>query len=349
MRGRTYSKQRFSSTDCIRNAQLWSDHACVALVTTMILATLALAVAAEFAVAAAFFPALTLQPRQRTVVLLGLYVPIALAPLLVPPAAPIIRFLASVNAAVLFLKLYDLHLGAGWGARPDLRTFLLFLPNWTSMVLRKPYVKPRPNRHENLRSLGLGLGGLVVGSTIWWVLIRADWSGQPFIIEHSAKAVAFFLVFTSFMAAVVPLQRLAGGMVRDFADAPLLARTPADFWRRYNRIIRQFLYEDIFKPVGGRRSPMRATLVAFAVSGLIHEYIFGVTIGRVQGYQTLFFLLQGCAVVATARIKPRGWTAVPWISATLAFNLVSSVLFFASFPDVVGFYSRGLPPWLEGW
>ena len=77
--------------------------------------------------------------------------------------------------------------------------------------------------------------------------------------------------------------------------------------------------------------------------------MFGVAIGRVQGYQTLFSLLQGCAVAATARVKPKGWTVPLWISATLAFNLVSSVLFFASFHSVVGFYARGLPPWLEGW
>lgn len=247
----------------------------------MILATLALAVAAEFAVAAAFFPALTLQPRQRAVVLLGLFVLIAFMPLLVPPAAPLIRFLVSFNAAILFMKLYDVHVGAGRGARPDLRTFLLFLPNWASMVLRKPDMKPPPNRRKNL--LSLGLAAFVAGFTILMALIRVDWSGQPFIIEHSAKAVAFFLMFSSFMAVIVAVQRLAGGMARDFADAPLLARTPADFWRRYNRIVHQFLYEDIFKRVGGRRSPMRATLVAFAVSALIHEYIFGVAIGRCKG------------------------------------------------------------------
>ncbi len=203
----------------------------------MILATLALAVATEFAVAAAFFPALTLQPRQRAVVLLGLFVLIAFAPLLVPPAAPAMRFLASFNAAILFMKLYDVHVGAGRGARPDLRTFLLFLPNWASMVLRKPDVKPPPNRRKNLLSLGLGLGlaALVAGSTILMALIRVDWSGQPFIIEHSAKAVAFFLMFFSFMAVIVALQRLAGGMARDACRVRRLRTHSRVYVRRRDR------------------------------------------------------------------------------------------------------------------
>ena len=116
-----------------------------------------------------------------------------------------------------------------------------------------------------------------------------------------------------------------------------------------SRPTQQFFYEDIFKPAGGLRSPIRATLITFAVSTLIHEYVFGIVIGRVEGYQTAFFLLHGFAVAATERVKPQGYTAIPWIIATYAFNLTSSVLFFASVNSVVPFYSRDLPTWLDGW
>ncbi len=109
------------------------------------------------------------------------------------------------------------------------------------------------------------------------------------------------------------------------------------------------LYEDVFKPVGGRRSPIRGILVAFLVSALVHEYIFSIAIGQVQGFQTLFFLFQGIAVAATARVKPSGWRAIPWVVGTFAFNLLSSVLFFASWQGLGGFYAGGLPPWLQGW
>jgi hypothetical protein len=94
---------------------------------------------------------------------------------------------------------------------------------------------------------------------------------------------------------------------------------------------------------------MRATVATFVVSALVHEYVFGIALGRVQGYQTLFFLSQGLAVTATARLKPAGWKLWPWIAATLTFNLATSVLFFASINSVVPFYSRGLPGWLAGW
>jgi D-alanyl-lipoteichoic acid acyltransferase DltB (MBOAT superfamily) len=171
----------------------------------------------------------------------------------------------------------------------------------------------------------------------------------PFILEHCVKTVALFVALIPATAATAALWRLAGGRARDFMDAPLLAATPAEFWRRYNRPVQQFFYEDFFKRVGGLRSPVRATLVIFAVSALIHEYVFAVTLGRVQGYQTLFFLLQGLGVAATVRLRPAGWRVWLWIGATWIFNLTTSMFFFASVNGAFPFYSRGLPEWLAGW
>jgi D-alanyl-lipoteichoic acid acyltransferase DltB (MBOAT superfamily) len=152
------------------------------------------------------------------------------------------------------------------------------------------------------------------------------------------------------LSALTALWRISGGAARDYMDRPFTARTPADFWRRYNRNMQQFFWEDLFKPLGGNRTPIRTTLWVFAVSALLHEFLFYAAIGRVQGYQTLFFSLHGVASAMTLRIRvKKGWTAVPWIVATLAFNLASSVFFFASIHAVVPFYAHGLPSWLQGW
>jgi len=129
----------------------------------------------------------------------------------------------------------------------------------------------------------------------------------------------------------------------------MLASSPAEFWRRYNRPVQQFFHDDLFLPWGGRRAPIRVTFSAFVVSALVHEYVFGIIVGRVQGYQTLFFLIQGLAVIATLRARPH--RGMKWIAraATLTFNLVSSVLFFASLNQILPFYSRPLPWPLAGW
>ena len=48
-------------------------------------------------------------------------------------------------------------------------------------------------------------------------------------------------------------------------------------------------------------------------------------------------------------MKATGWRAVPWVAATLGFNLVSSTLFFASVNGLAPFYTNELPAWLAGW
>jgi hypothetical protein len=46
-------------------------------------------------------------------------------------------------------------------------------------------------------------------------------------------------------------------------------------------------------------------------------------------------MLQGLGVAATAGIRPRARGRAPWIAGTIAFNLATSVLFFASVNQVV--------------
>jgi hypothetical protein len=313
----------------------------------MMAAHLLLAVSATFVASAAFFFALGLSPRLRLVTLLALAVPISLSPLLIPPHARFLRFLASVTAVMLLAKLYDLHLSAGRGLRPQLRHFLALLPCPFCLVLRKLDSERQFSRRQNLIHLTQAVVGLLLGTAVLVGVFQLDWSEQSFALEHCAKVFAFFFALIPTTMAAAAVWRLFVGKAREVMDHPYFARTPNDFWRRYNRPAQQFFYEDVFKSVGARRFPLRATVITFGVSALIHEYVFAIPVGRVQGYQTLFFMIQGFAVAATMRVRPNSMTTIPWIVGTLLFNLASSVLFFASLNGVVPFYSHGVPSWLQ--
>jgi hypothetical protein len=135
------------------------------------------------------------------------------------------------------------------------------------------------------------------------------------------------------------LCRLAGAAALDLMDRPWLAATSAEFWRWWNRPAQQFFYEDVFKPCGGWRAPVRGTLAAFAASAAVHEYVFGLATG-VAGYQTAFFLLNGCAAAATLGARPTGLYRVAGVALTLAFILGTAVLFFRSVDAVLPCYDR---------
>ncbi len=312
----------------------------------MKIATLGLAFTAAFAAAACFFPALAWARRARAVAFVALSPLVLLAPLVVPADRRLLRFLATVQATMLAVKLYDLQ---AHGARASLRAYLALLANPFGHVLRKLDVKRRPPARADLAQFGLGLAGTAGGAFLLAGALAVDWRSLPFALEYVALVLAFYLALLPPFAAAAAGWRLLGGAGLDIMNRPWLARTPADFWRRYNLPMQQFFYEDVFKPAGGLRAPIRATLMTFAVSALIHEYIFGIVVGRVQGYQTAFFLLQGVAVAATARAKPRGWAAAAGVACTWAFLLASSVLFFASMNEVVPLFSRPLPVWPADW
>ena len=308
-----------------------------------------LALAAAFAIAAGFYPALALGARSRATCALLFGIGIAMTPLLIPAEARFARLVVACVAACYVLKLIDLHIGALRGQRVDFRSFLAFLGNPLQLVQRRTGCERQPTARENRRDWLRSLAGLVLALALLRWGGTVDWSVWPFLLEHTVRAGAFFLMVLFLFQQLAALMRMMGAYTINPENRPLRSRTPAEFWRRYNRWIGQFLEEDVFKPLGGRRHPVRVTMVVFALSGLGHEYIFYIATGKVQGYQMAFFLLQGLAVVMTLRVKPKGVAALAWGGGTWAFNLLSSVLFFASLQGVGPIYPTGLPAWFPAW
>jgi hypothetical protein len=299
-----------------------------------------LAAAALLAIgcAIAAFPLFALSRRARAGLLLIPCVAIAAAPCLISLEYVLVRFLAAVVCVVLLVKLYDLHISAVHDDRPGFGASPAWLANWFSVVHRRLRAEPCPTRRDDVYQLVVGAAGCAAGSFLLGAAFHVDWSDAPFLAEHAAKVLALFAALVPGAQALSAGWRLLGGRGRDYMDNPFVARTPADFWRRYNRVAHQFFYENIFKQSGGVRSPGRALLATFAASAVVHEYLFSAAIGRVQGYQTAFFLLHGGAVAATWRIRPAGPAALLWIAGTVAFNLGSSMLFFASVNELLPFY-----------
>ena len=303
----------------------------------------AVAVAMVVAAAVLFWVALGTARRVRVVALVVLIAAALAAPLVVPGEARLLRCLAAIAAVTAALHMWDVHLGAGRGVRPGLAEFLALLPNLFGLVHRRLEDAPRPTTREEIRSIAWCAAGAGAAVVALRAAFAVDWTRWGFALEHSVKVVLFFLVIVPLVGALGSGWRLLGGRGLDFMDNPFAARTPADFWRRYNRPVHQALWEDVFVPAGGRRRPVVGALLVFVVSAAVHEYVFAVPVGRVQGYQTAFFLLQGIAVAATMRMRPRGWAAAAAVAMTFAFNLATGVLFFASVNGVVPFYQNAAP------
>lgn len=248
-----------------------------------------------------------------------------------------IALVASLIAVTVLVKLYDFYREGRLAQRRSVYFYLFNLPNGFWLLLRdepRPVPVSQDTRHLVWAVPAFSLS-ILLGAILW----RQDWSSVPFAIEHAIKAAVVVVAVVLGGNALARVYRLLGGKALDPMRNPIAAATPAEFWRCWNRPAQQFLKHYVFTPAGGLRRAMLATLVTFGVSGLLHEYVFGIAAGRIQGYQLLFFSLQGCTVVATMRARPSGRiSSLLWVTATLVFNLSTSMLFFKSVDAVVPFY-----------
>jgi hypothetical protein len=311
--------------------------------------TIALTFALESATAIAFLPTLRLSARTRNLIIVPTLLTIAVAPCLVPLDHPLARTLTALFGIIMMVKLYDVHHFASRGGKITLGEFLAYLPNGMWLVRRRIPAETRLSTRDNARLLAQRLGGLVLAFFLCATVFRTHWTSHPFWAEHAAKTIAIYAAFFFVTNTAGAIWRLAGGLALDPFGHAVGARTPAEFWRRWNRPAAQFFNEYVFLPAGGYPRPLRATLATFLVSAVLHEYLFLVSLGALQGFQTTFFLLNGLAVIATMRLRPRRWAAPFAMTLTFAFELTASVLFFASVNHVLPFYSRPLPGWLGSW
>jgi hypothetical protein len=256
---------------------------------------------------------------------------------------PVLRVLTFIGGGLWGLRVYSYLLQ---GAPQGLADYLRFL----SVGLLSPYLVYSPTRFRSARpSLARECLRLVVagGTTAltWWLtmkLIAVGPGQRAWLVNHLIAVVGFVIVMTAFGQANFALWRLLGLPARPVVDQVWLARTPADFWRRWSWPIHHWLYQYIYRPCGGRRHAIRSVLAVFACSGLLHEAIAFVALGRVTGHQTAFFAVSALGVLASPtldRIARRGIAAEVLVRfVTVLFLAASAALMFVTIDALIPLY-----------
>lgn len=209
------------------------------------------AVGAAYAAALAYYPARGARGWRRATAFAVAVGIIGCSPLLVPIEALCLRFLVGVVAVAFAAKLYDLVVEpkaaatlAGW-------RYVIGFWNFATVVLREADKARRPTwRHDIVRLL-VGAALFVIAGGLGWILLQLDWTQAPFALEHFVKVTALFATLIPGGVAYSAAWRLAGHPALEMMVHLYLARTPAEFWRRYNLPAEQFFYERVFKPAGG--------------------------------------------------------------------------------------------------
>lgn len=159
----------------------------------------------------------------------------------------------------------------------------------------------------------------------------AGWAGMVGII--------FLLHFGLFHILSCAWRRVGVNAV-PIMNWPILSPSLSEFWgRRWNLAFRDLTHRFLFQPLLRRVGPVGSLLVGFMVSGLIHDLVISVPAHGGWGFPTLYFTLQGVAIL----IERSDWGRqiglrsglIGWLFCIAVIAVPSPLLFHAAFVDRV--------------
>lgn len=157
---------------------------------------------------------------------------------------------------------------------------------------------PRPDQRPGRREWALAWAKSAIGAALIWGAARLVPAGQ----ELAAGWVGMVGVVTALHFGAFHLLsclwRRLGVQAAPLMDRPLAAESLGSFWgRRWNTAFRDLTHRFLFQPLRLRLGARAALLVGFFMSGLIHELVISLPARGGYGLPTLFFVVQGAAIL----------------------------------------------------
>jgi hypothetical protein len=279
---------------------------------------------------------------------------ILLCPLLISPEHVILRAFAAVFATEAWFKLSDYRRHLSDDPRTDFHGFLRFLIPFPILLVvysdKQRRLADTPLRRREAFRICSGTAAFAACFILIDLVAGIAAIQASFALDHAVKLGLFVLAIESLSQALFGLERLAGYEAPPIIRFSFLSRTPAEFWSRYNTRVHAWLWENVFRPSGGRRAPVRGVLLVFFASAVLHEFMFGIATSRFDGYQFTFFMLQAPAVLVSSKLErlARRWRIVGAVIAhgmTIGWFAVTSIFFFHGMNRVFPFVYASRP-WL---
>jgi hypothetical protein len=191
------------------------------------------------------------------------------------------------------------------------RTRLIYLLCWPWMSLKE--FAGAPPAKERRKTVPVWLAPTtktLVGAGLVWFAVPAI-PADAWLLRGWVGMVGIIMIlhFGTFHLLALALQA-ANLNARSNMQAPLLARSLADFWgRRWNTAFNVLADRYGFRPLTPRIGPRAALAVVFLASGLLHEAVITLPARGGYGLPTAYFALQavGLFLERGAWIRRRPW------------------------------------------
>jgi hypothetical protein len=144
----------------------------------------------------------------------------------------------------------------------------------------------------------LAVFGLMFGILLIWVLARQWPANWPLFRGWTGMTGFIFVAHCGVFQLLSCCWRTAGVNARPLMDWPLLSCSLSEFWgKRWNTAFRDLSHRFLFSPLARRLGPRAGLAAGFIFSGAVHELAVTIPAGGGYGGPTLFFSLQGLAIL----------------------------------------------------
>ncbi len=138
----------------------------------------------------------------------------------------------------------------------------------------------------------------IFGALLIWVLARRALEINPLLAGWTGMVGIIFLLHFGAFHLLSVLWRKLGINAPPIMRNPIFATSLAEFWgKRWNTAFHELASRYTFRPLRRATNPAVATLLVFALSGLIHDLVISVPARGGYALPTAYFLLQGLGTV----------------------------------------------------
>lgn len=138
----------------------------------------------------------------------------------------------------------------------------------------------------------------LAGAALLWAATRHALAVNWLLGGWTGMVGIILILHFGFFHLLALAWRTAGVPVTPLMRAPLLSRSLGEFWaERWNTAFNRLATRLVFRPLRHGFNLPTATILVFFVSGLIHDLTISVPARGGYGLPTLYFLIQGAAIL----------------------------------------------------
>jgi hypothetical protein len=173
-----------------------------------------------------------------------------------------------------------------------------YLLAWPGLDARAFLSASPPEGRPPAAEWASALAKLLQGAALFWGISRLVPASQDLLLGWVGMVGVILMLHFGSIHLLSCLWRSLRVNARPLMIHPLASQSLSEFWgQRWNTAFRDLTHRFLFRPLTPRLGPRGALAAGFVFSGLVHDLVISVPAGGGYGWPTLFFVVQGGALL----------------------------------------------------